>query len=313
MSPNSKKKLKKAFLIPTYSLIMLVKTLTDFFRRAQRLPSETIIINSDEIRIWMVGHATVLINFFGVTILTDPVLVMSLPIPRRRIVHGYTAEELPPIDYILISHAHLDHFDLRTLRMLVDKTKAVIIPKECSDLVENMPFRKTTELGWGGVLKNDELTVTSYRPEHWGKRVPWERMQRGYNCYTIERNGRTIFFGGDTAYGSHFKTIGQNHQIDIALLPISAYKTMLMGSHHMNPDEALDAFSDLKSKHCIPIHWGSFRLTLERMDEPPRLFKDRAEHDGISDRTHILSNGKSYSLPILFETNNNLHVKNGVI
>ena len=313
MSPRNKRKLKKAVLIPTYSLLMLLKTLTDFFRRGQHLPSEPIVINPNEIRIWMVGHATVLINFFGITILTDPVLVMSLPIPKRRIVHGYKAEELPPIDYIIISHAHLDHFDLRSLRMLVNKTKTIIIPKECSDLIEKMPFKSTTELHWGEILKNNELTVTSYQPEHWGKRVPWERQNRGYNCYTFERNGRTIFFGGDTAYGQHFKKIGQNHQIDIALLPISAYKPMFMELHHMNPLEALDAFKDLKSEHCIPIHWGSFRLTLERMDEPPRLFKDQAERDGIANRTHILPNGKSFSLPGIFETDNNLQIKTALI
>lgn len=308
MSPSKKRKLKKAVLIPTYSLIMFVKTLTDIFRRVQRLPSEPIIINPNEIKIWMVGHATVFINFFGVTILTDPVMVMGLPLPKRRIMHGYKAAELPEIDYIIISHAHLDHFDRRTLRLLANKTQNIIIPKECSDLVEKMPFKNTAELHWGEVLKNDDLTVTSYRAEHWGRRVPWESKHRGYNCYTLERNGRAIFFGGDTAYGPHFKTIGQNHQIDIALLPISAYKPISMAAHHMNPLEAYNAFNDLQSRHCIPIHWGSFRLTLERMDEPPRLFKNCAEEYGVSDRTHILPNGKSFSL-----TDNDLQIYHNVV
>lgn len=299
-------------LIPTYSFIMLVKTIGDFLRRAQRLPSEPIVINPDEIRIWMVGHATVLINFFGITILTDPVLVMSLPIPKRRMVHGYEADELPPIDYVIISHAHFDHFDRRTLRMLADKTKTIIVPKNCSDLLKAMPFKNITELDWENVMKDDHLTITSYRAEHWGKRVPWEKMQRGYNCYTIERNGKTIFFGGDTAYGPHFKNIGQKHKIDMALLPISAYKPMLLGLHHMNPLEAHDAFCDLGSQHCIPIHWGSFRLTLERMDEPPRLFKNYAEQNGTLDRTHILPNGQSFCLN-LFETERDLHLQSNVL
>lgn len=312
MSPRSKKRLKKAVLIPTYSFIMLVKTLTDFFRRAQRLPSEPIVINPDEIRIWMVGHATVLINFFGVTILTDPVLVMALPIPKRRTMHGYNAKELPPIDYIIISHAHFDHFDRRTLGMLADKTKTIILPKNCSDLIKKMPFPQVTELEWEKAMTDDNLTITSYRAEHWGRRVPWERKFRGYNCYTIERKGKTIFFGGDTEYGPHFKNIGEKHQIDMALLPISAYKSMLMGSHHMDPLEAHDAFKDLGSRHCIPIHWGSFRLTLERMDEPPRLFQKRAEKDGTQDRTHILPNGQSFCLNLL-EIENDLHLEGGVI
>mgnify|MGYP001580503692 CR=1 FL=1 len=299
MSPGKKRRIKKAVLIPTYSFIMLVKTFGDFFRRVQRLPSEPIVIRPNEIKIWMVGHATVLINFFGITILTDPVLVKSLPIPKRRMMPGYNAGQLPLLDFIIISHAHFDHFDRRTLRQLAKKTKTIIVPKNCSDLIKRMPFENVTELGWGKVMNDEKLTVTSYRAEHWGRRVPWERVSRGYNCYTIERNGRTIFFGGDTAYGPHFKVIGEKHKIDMALLPISAYKPMGMGLHHMNPLEAHDAFSDLRSRHCIPIHWGSFRLTLERMDEPPRLFKNRAMKDGTLDRTHILPNGQSYCLNLL--------------
>jgi L-ascorbate metabolism protein UlaG (beta-lactamase superfamily) len=297
MTPIKKrKKITKGALITTFSLIMIFRTVLDFFRKIQLLPSEPITINPNEIKIWMVGHATVLINFFGVTILTDPLLVRGLPIPKRRVMHGYKAEELPELDYIVISHAHLDHFDKRTLRRLANKTKTLIIPRACRDLVEKMTFQKIIELDWGQNLNEQDLFMTAHRPEHWGKRMPWEQINRGYNCYTFQKNNRTIFFGGDTAYGNYFKELGDKYQIDIALLPISAYKPIMMTSHHMNPIEAHQAFQDLKSAHCIPIHWGSFRLALEPMAEPPRLFQTKAEQNGVSERTHILKNGSSFSL-----------------
>jgi L-ascorbate metabolism protein UlaG (beta-lactamase superfamily) len=309
-----KKTLKKSILIPTYSVIMLLKTASDYFRRIQRLPSEPIVIDESEVRVWMVGHATVLINFFGTTILTDPLLVRYLPIPKRLVMHGYKAHELPDLDYVIISHAHLDHFDRRTLRMLAPKTRTLILPRACKDLVEGMPFSEIRELDWDKNYSGEDLKITSYRAEHWGKRMPWERADRGFNCYVFEKNGRAVFFGGDTAYGKHFKSIGEKHEIDIALLPISAYKPMLMTDHHMDPIEAHDAFNDLRSQHCIPIHWGSFRLALESMSEPPRLFKAKAEQNGVADRTHILPNGKSFCLAdfenkILSTLNNELAVE----
>ncbi|MFA6490822.1 MAG: MBL fold metallo-hydrolase [Candidatus Magasanikbacteria bacterium] len=275
---------------------MLIRTTLDFFRRIQLLPSEPIVINPDEIRVWMVGHATVLINFFGTIILTDPLLMRGLPVPKRRVMHGYKVEELPELDYVIISHAHLDHFDKRSLRRLASKTKTLIVPRACRDLVEKMSFQKIIELDWNKNNLESDLNVFAYQAKHWGKRFPWEKADRGYNCYVLERNNHAIFFGGDTAYGEYFKDIGDKHKIDIALLPVGAYKPMMMTSHHMNPLEAHQAFADLKSDHCIPIHWGSFRLALEAMGEPPRLFRTKAEQDGVIDRTHILPNGKSFCL-----------------
>ena len=159
-----------------------------------------------------------------------------------------------------------------------------------------MPFQNIIELDWNKNFVDENISITAYRAEHWGKRYPWERTDRGYNCYVMEKNNRAIFFGGDTAYGNYFREIGSKHKIDVALLPISAYKPFMLTSHHMGPIEAHQAFSDLKSSHCIPIHWGSFRLALEPMNEPPQLFATEAAQNGVSHRTHILQNGTSFSL-----------------
>jgi L-ascorbate metabolism protein UlaG (beta-lactamase superfamily) len=293
---KKKKRLTKGVIITTFALVMLIRTLKDVFRRIQLLPSEPIVINPEEIRVWMVGHATVLINFFGTTILTDPLLVRGLPLPKRLVMHGYKAHELPELDFIIVSHAHIDHFNRATLRGLANKTKTLIIPRLCGDLVEGMPFQKVVELDWNKKYSEEGISITAYRAEHWGERYPWQKIDRGYNCYVLESKDKAIFFGGDTAYGDYFTNIGEKHEIDIALLPISAYKPFMMTSHHMDPLEAHQAFADLKSKHCIPIHWGSFRLALEPMNEPPKLFETKAIQNGVADRTHILPNGASFCL-----------------
>lgn len=270
------------------------RSLRDFFRPIRKLPSEPIVINPNEIRIWMVGHATTLINFFGTTILTDPVLVDALPFPKRLTAHGYTAEELPPLDYIIVSHVHLDHCNRRSLRKLAQKTNTIILPRACADMARKMSFSRVIELDWNEENAYPDVKVSAYRPEHWGQRFPWETRNRGYNCYVFEKNQRTIFFGGDTGYGEFFKAIGEKHSIDIALLPIGAYHPIT--PHHMDPEEAHQAFIDLKSIHCIPIHWGSFRLALEPMDEPRELFLEHARGRGVLERAHVLENGESFAL-----------------
>ncbi len=278
-------------------LRILGRNVWDLFTPMQQMKAEAIVIREDEVRVWMVGHATTLINFFGTTILTDPVLKNALPFPRRLVAPGYTAEALPTLDFIVVSHAHLDHCNVPTLRRLAAKTKTLVLPSHCSNIVKGISFTEIKELNWGERLTQPGIEMTAYRAEHWGERWPWEKEQsRGFNCYVFKKNGRNIFFGGDTGYGPFFKSIGGRHTIDIALLPISAYKPDIFRRHHMNPIEAHQAFQDLKSAHCVPIHWGSFRLSLEPMEEPPQLFMQQARQNNLLNKVHLLRNGQSFCL-----------------
>jgi L-ascorbate metabolism protein UlaG (beta-lactamase superfamily) len=162
--------------------------------------------------------------------------------------------------------------------------------------VRKIPFKNVVELDWEESTNHNGVTVTAYRPQHWGKRYPWEPVDRGYNCYVIEKNNKTVFFGGDTGYGEFFKHIGSKHSIDVALLPISAYNPAnLLRPHHMTPADAHRAFQDLKGKICVPIHWGSFRLALEPMSEPPALFMELAKMSGVLDKIRLLHNGQNFS------------------
>jgi L-ascorbate metabolism protein UlaG (beta-lactamase superfamily) len=275
---------------------MMFRSLRDLCIPMRRPVSEKIEIKKDELRVWMIGHATALINIYGTTILTDPILVHSLPFPRRVIAAGYTAEELPHLDLVVVSHAHLDHFNKPSLRAIVEKTDTIIVPRKCSDVIAGMNFKKVVELDWEQTFATPEITVTAYRTEHWGKRYPWETVDRGFNCYVFEKNGHAVFFGGDTGYGSYFREIGRRHALDVALLPISAYNPEWFRVHHMNPADALRAAKDLNTKHVIPIHWGNFRLSLESLLEPPELFLKLAKEQGIKDSAHLLLNGESFLL-----------------
>jgi len=256
--------------------------------------SEKIEINTNEMRIWYVGHATVLINFFGTTILTDPVLVNWIPFPRRIVAPGYRAHEIPHLDYILVSHAHFDHFNKPTLKKLAQKTNTIVIPHQCSDLLFGLGYNNIVELNWGISIQKENVTIHAVKPQHWGRRIPWENVVRHYSSYIIEKNGVGIFFGGDSGYGPFYKKVEEKFDIDVALLSIGAYSPPSFRKMHKNPEDALRAFSDLQAKHMIPIHFGSFRLSLEPMEEPPALLATLAEEQSITNRVHILKNGESF-------------------
>lgn len=246
----------------------------------------------------MIGHASTLINFYGTMIITDPVLVASLPFPKRIVKPGFLAKDLPPIDIVLISHAHLDHLNIPSLRLLAKKSKLIIVPKNCADLVSKLGFPHVSELNWGETKVVGSVSVSAFKPRHWGQRVPWEGVKRHYNSYIVENNKtkRSVFFCGDSGYDKYFKNIGQKYNIDLALLPIGAYSPSLFRRIHMDPLDALAALIDLRAKAMVPIHWGSFRLSLEPLDEPPKILSVYSQKFGLVDKVHILNNGESYSV-----------------
>ena len=274
---------------------MTLLSLRDIFTPLSKPTREKLEIRPDELRVWMIGHATVLINFFGQVVLTDPVLSSWLPFPRRLVAAAYSADELPPIDYLLISHAHLDHCHLKSLKRLSPKVSTAVLPQNCSDLVRGMGYRRVIELQPGETHLGD-VTIKALKVEHWGLRYPWERIPRGYNGYLLERKGKSVFFAGDTGYGKFFQELGIKYQVDCALLPISAYNPPMFREYHLHPGDAIRAFEDLRARHLIPIHWGNFRLSMEPMSEPINLLTHLVQKEGIESRVHILQNGESFKV-----------------
>ncbi len=251
---------------------------------------------------WL-GHATVLINFHGVVILTDPVFFSRIGLrlppftlgPKRYVACALKPSELPPIDLVLLSHAHMDHLDLRSLRSL-PRSSTVIAAEKTSDLFDSMRFREVHELPWNAVRTVETaagpVTLAAFKLRHWGARMQWDPHRR-YNAYIIERCGRRICFCGDTARtdATHLRSRGP---IDLFIAPISAYDPWI--ANHCTPEEAVEMANEAGARFIMPVHHETFRLSAEPMDEPIRRFA--AALRGEEHRIALREIGQTFSLPL---------------
>ncbi len=230
---------------------------------------------------WL-GHTTVLINFFGLTILTDPVLYPEIGIhlpgitlgPRRLIAPALHLDELPKIDVILVSHAHFDHLDLRTLRFFESSTQIVTAPRT-RDLFPSRQRRNLFELRWGETktiaTPQGTVDVTAIPVNHWGARLHYDGY-RGYNGYLIERAGRRIIFSGDTALCESFAVLREDRGVDLAIMGIGCYDPWI--GTHCNPEEAVQMANDAGATFIMPVHHQTFRLSFEPPREPLERFEN---------------------------------------
>lgn len=232
--------------------------------------------DNNKITASLLGHATVLINFEGLNILTDPVLFPRIGAksifgtlgPIRRQACALEANALPRIDLVLISHAHLDHFDLQSLNALNRPVKAVTA-RNTLDLFADTRIRAATELGWGErtVVKtaHGDAEVEAFEVRHWGAR--WRHdSHRGYNGYIVNRNGKKIIFGGDTAMTDGFRTLRSKGPFEFACMPIGAYNPYIHS--HCNPEQALQMANDAGARYVLPMHYYTFRFGREVCTEP---------------------------------------------
>ncbi|MDP9174863.1 MAG: MBL fold metallo-hydrolase [Planctomycetota bacterium] len=253
--------------------------------------------------VWL-GHATILLRIGGMTILTDPVLshriglgfgLMTLG-PRRHVAAALTAKQLPPLDLILISHAHFDHLDRQTLSTLPRKTP-VVTARHTGDLIRDLGFRQITELQWGEHLEMAGLRVTARQVTHWGARTFFDQ-HRGFNAYLLEAAGRRVLYAGDTAYHDRFKEIGK---VDLAILGIGAYDPYIQA--HATPEQAWEMATHVRADFVLPMHHSTFRLSHEPMAEPMNRIVAAAGREAnriaISEvgATWIHPNG--FALPVL--------------
>jgi len=244
------------------------------------------------ISITYVGHATVLIRLDGVTLLTDPVYSSRLILPKRLVAPGVALPNLPALDIVLVSHAHMDHLDVPTHRRLPKRETVAVVAKDLSDLVTGCGYREILELGWGDRVTIRGVRITALPVKHWGTRSLWPD-RRGYTGFLLEHPHGTVFFPGDTAYFPGFRDYGGRHAIDVALLPIGAYSPPSFRRVHMNPEDALAAMVDLGARHMVPIHWGTFVVSYEPTDEPVRWLVELARARGLEERVAVLRHGES--------------------
>jgi L-ascorbate metabolism protein UlaG (beta-lactamase superfamily) len=254
-------------------------------------PRPPLVVKQGEIGITFVGHATVLVELDGVRILTDPVLSHRLFLLKRLVAPGIPAGGLPPLDLVLVSHGHHDHLDVPSHRRLARQETTVVVAKNLGDLVARLGYGRVVELAWGDEFRHGSVRVRALEVNHWGRRnlLP---DGRGYTGFLIEGESGSVFFPGDTAYTPLFREYGERYSIDVALLPIGAYEPPSFRRVHMNPEDALRAFVELRARHLVPIHWGTFVLSYEAIDEPPRWIAELAREAGLENRLALLAHGE---------------------
>jgi L-ascorbate metabolism protein UlaG (beta-lactamase superfamily) len=224
---------------------------------------------------WL-GHSTVLLNFYGVTILTDPVLFRRVGADtclgtigaKRLVAPALHPSQLPPIDLVLLSHAHMDHLDRATLRALPGRPQAVTA-HATADLLSGTGLERVRTLSWGQktrvVTAQGDVRIRAFEVRHWGARWKYDRY-RGYNGYVVAREGKKIIFGGDTALTGSFRPLRARGPYELALMPIGAYQPWICS--HCTPEQAVVMANAAGAKYFLPIHFKTLPLGREGPVEP---------------------------------------------
>jgi L-ascorbate metabolism protein UlaG (beta-lactamase superfamily) len=229
---------------------------------------------------WL-GHSTVLLKLDGATIITDPVfservglnlgpLTLGL---KRLIAPAIKMSQIPKVDLILLSHAHMDHLDLPTVRFLESRATSVITAAHTSDLLRPSRYAQVRELGWGERVRIGAVEVRAFEVNHWGARMRTDTY-RGYNGYIVEAGRYRILFAGDTAGTSVFRSVRTSKPIDLAIMPIGAYNPWI--HYHCTPEQAWRMGNDAGAERFLPVHHQTFQLSREPYLEPIERFYDIA-------------------------------------
>ena len=246
-----------------------------------------------------IGHATLLVQMEHVTFLTDPTWSnrpSPVPLlgPSRYVEPGLEIDDLPPIDFVVISHNHYDHLDLPTLRTLAERNPETqfYVPLGNASLLQEQGIDKVEELDWGQTALYKGVTIHCLPSQHWSKRSLTDDHKALWSSWAVTGSDRRFFFAGDTGYFSGFEAIGSRlGPFDLVALPIGAYAPRaMMRESHMNPEEALLAAIDLQASRAVAIHFGTFDLSDEPLAEPPLRFRNAARNSELGEESAWIFN-----------------------
>jgi N-acyl-phosphatidylethanolamine-hydrolysing phospholipase D len=258
--------------------------------------------NSGQPTVTWVGHSTLLVQLDGVNVLTDPqwsprASPFSFAGPKRVTPPGLRLEDLPPVHLVLISHDHYDHLDVATVRQLhAAHRPRFLVPLGLKAWFADLGITDVEELDWWQSRTERGLTLTAVPAQHFSSRTLWDRNRRLWCGWTVAGRDRRLFFAGDTANNEVFKEIGARlGPFDLAAIPIGAYlPPVIMKASHTTPDEALQILDDVRGRSLVPIHWGTFDLADEPLEEPPRQLQADAERRGLGpDRVWLFQHGET--------------------
>jgi L-ascorbate metabolism protein UlaG (beta-lactamase superfamily) len=238
-----------------------------------------------------IGHATLMVQMGGSTILTDPQFSeRASPFdsfgPKRRVPPALSLEELPHIDVVVISHNHYDHLDRKTVTRLAEQPGGpprYFVPLGLKPWFEELGITTVTELDWWDEERHGDVRIVFTPLQHWSARTRFDANRSLWGGWLLESPDFRFFFAGDTGYSADFRDIRERlGPVDLAALPIGSYEPRwFMKVMHVNPEEAVRIHKDLEARYSVAIHWGTFDLTDESIDEPPRKLAEALDAAGI--------------------------------
>jgi L-ascorbate metabolism protein UlaG (beta-lactamase superfamily) len=262
-------------------------------------PRQAELVSPGETGVTFIGHSSFFLQIGGRNVLVDPVFANRLVVLRRQRRPGLRISEMPPIDVVLVTHAHMDHLNIASLRRVVRATRRargrapeILVPHGVDDLVSQLGFRTVTTLKWWQEAEIAGLRITMTPCRHWGARM-FKDTHRHYGGYVLQSGQQSIYHSGDTAYFDGFAEIGRRLAPRIALLPIGAYYPDTYRSVHTSPEEAVRGFMEVGARWMVPMHYGTFRLGREPMDEPLHRLRAEAVRLGIADKVKVLEEGET--------------------
>ena len=263
--------------------------------------------NRTERAITWVGHATFLLQVGGLNVLTDPHFTeRASPFgfvgPKRLVPPLPAMRDLPHIDAVVVSHNHYDHLDEGTVRHLAAQaggSPRFFVPLGLKAWFVGKGIHDVVEMDWWQTAEHRGVTFTFAPVQHWSARSPWDRNKTLWGGWRVEQGGFSFFFCGDTGYSQDFGDIRQRlGPVDLAAIPIGAYEPRwFMQVMHVNPEEAVKIHRDLGATHSIAMHWGTFVLTDEPIDEPPHRLATALREAAIPhERFWLMKHGETRRL-----------------
>lgn len=267
--------------------------------------------NGTDVTLTWIGHATLLLQVGGVNVLTDPHFTeraspVSFAGPERKVPPALNVAELPRVDVVLISHNHYDHLDLPSLHMLNEQPGGpprYFVPLGLKPWLADEGIDNVVEQDWWQYTDFRGLRIHQVPAQHFSARTPWDRNETLWGGFVVEHPELRFYFAGDTGYSRDFRDIRERlGPPDLAAIPIGSYEPRwFMKAMHVNPAEAVQVHLDLEARYSVAMHWGTFEMTDEAIDEPPRALARARRANGVpAGRFFVMTHGETRRLePLL--------------